>query len=477
MNACAFPNRLPRRDRRFFFAATVLLPMIAASHLLAFDQSTSRPTTSVAHKKAAGSESESPPHDRGLGFCILATKNAAKPAEFDEHVRSLRKRGPAAPVGDPRILRWFEVADPVAFLGVNKSDGIRPDDLAKQRILIHHHEGGYFVLGHVDAVHSLGMSAGPRGLSVADVRIEPRPVHRGRTVTLQLDRISSKRLETFTRSYRNREMGVIVDGMLISRFTNQQAITGRFAVMLPSREESERLVRRLKSDGTSPPPKKSPSRMASAYVGFRILARPDPANPNQFEPYIKRLAKRGPRSSSDGQTYRWFPIYNPAAYFNKPQIDKEFDLQKSDWPFIAGRYGDRYFVLAHVDREHSMSLERPDEDGGLKSVSIRKDPGGNPALSLELDDRAAENLHQLTRKNIGRSLTILIDDEAVMFGALMDPLRGSVIISGRFSRRRLEELQTRLTTGIGTRGKVSVDIPGADKPSADESKRRDQKED
>ncbi len=124
-----------------------------------------------------------------------------------------------------------------------------------------------------------------------------------------------------------------------------------------------------------------------------------------------------------------------------------------------------------------MSLERPDENGGLKSVSIRKDPGGNPALSLELDDRAAENLHQLTRKNIGRSLTILNDDEAVMFGALMDPLRGSVIISGRFSRRRLEELQTRLTTGIGTRGKASVDMPGADKPSADESKRRDQKED
>lgn len=451
-------------------ASVILLLALSSTYTVAFGQTTSRPAAPGKSNAAQSDSKVSEPYSRGLAYCILAEKNPAKPTEYDDQVSDLRKHGPIAPDGVSLSYRWFELGDPVAFLGINKSDGIRPDDLAKQRTLIQHHEGRYFVLGRIDPVHSLGMDTGPKGLSIADVRIESRPIHRRRTVTLQLDRIGSKRLETFTRSNRGRDIGVIVDGKAINHFTIEQPITGSFAIILPTPEEAERLVGRLKSDGNSSPPKQLPPEVAPAKVSFRILALPDPAKPNQFAPYTKRLAELGPKPSDDAQTFRWFPVYNPAAYFNEPKIDVEFDRKKSNWPMIAGRYRDRFFVLAHVDREHSMALGPADENGALRSVSIIKDVAGNPSLGLELDDRAAENLHQLTKNNIGRSLTILIDDEAVMSGALMDPLRESVIISGGFTRQRLEELQARLQAGVGTKERASNE-----KPTADRSKRAGKK--
>lgn len=180
---------------------------------------------------------------------------------------------------------------------------------------------------------------------------------------------------------------------------------------------------------------------------FRLLADQDPADPNALEEYSRNLAKRGPRRAP-GDRYAWFQIENPAYFFKSKNIEQEFERLKRSRGWWAERYGDKYYLLAHIDESKCLAQDRDGtKNWELKAALPDRDEQGKPAVSFELDSRGGSRFFKLTGENKNKQLCIFLDGMAVSSANIESAISTRGIIRGSFNIEEVQQLCQKLNAG------------------------------
>ncbi|MEO1990787.1 MAG: family 16 glycoside hydrolase [Pirellulales bacterium] len=70
---------------------------------------------------------------------------------------------------------------------------------------------------------------------------------------------------------------------------------------------------------------------------------------------------------------------------------------------------------------------------GLGYAAVVSDQDGNPVISLVLTPAGEKSLLAITTNNLGKRLAVMVDGEVLSAPRLVEPLRGRMIVTGRFS--------------------------------------------
>jgi len=182
---------------------------------------------------------------------------------------------------------------------------------------------------------------------------------------------------------------------------------------------------------------------------FRILAEPSPDNVTKYDQYRDELHERGPRPQ-EGDRYEWFPIDNPMAFFNLNTPDELRNFEpRSTQLFVADKREDTWYILAKRGESDGL-LHSPQGTGRpwrLKRAYARRDSSGRPAVAFELDPIGGELFGKLTANNIDKQLCIFVDDVAYSSARIQSRITTSGIITGEFSREKINYLVQTLEAG------------------------------
>ncbi|MHC4169331.1 MAG: SecDF P1 head subdomain-containing protein [Planctomycetota bacterium] len=169
---------------------------------------------------------------------------------------------------------------------------------------------------------------------------------------------------------------------------------------------------------------------------FRILPTTDDSevDRNLLATYVTRLGEEGPQRASDAM-YKWFVIEN-------------FDDWRRKQPgTVVAPFGGKHYVLASNRKDQTMLHSPGERSWKLERANPSTDAMGRRAVGFLLDDRGGDLLRNITGKNIGRPLCILLDDIAISAPNIEERLRKSSIISGSFTQMEVEEIADRLNAG------------------------------
>jgi hypothetical protein len=171
-------------------------------------------------------------------------------------------------------------------------------------------------------------------------------------------------------------------------------------------------------------------------IEFRVAAEPDPNTPSRWDAMRQRLRETGARRAA-GDTVGWFRIWRPVAFFNfataaelqnyRPEADRTYVIEK--------RHG-KYYVLAELGTQLGMPHD-PGWPWSVRKARLDRDEHKRWSVSLELDEAGADLFEQLTRSNVGRSLCVLVDGEAISAPSIRGPIRAHAQITGDFSLEKV----------------------------------------
>jgi len=120
--------------------------------------------------------------------------------------------------------------------------------------------------------------------------------------------------------------------------------------------------------------------------------------------YIEALKEKGPKYASDNK-FVWCEIEDIREW-------RAADDQRR--PSIFDQFGDKYYVLASNKKEEVMQHRGSGSDWKLTKASAGREPQtGRRAIDFVLDDRGGRMFGEITGKNIGRPLCILLDGIAI----------------------------------------------------------------
>ena len=181
---------------------------------------------------------------------------------------------------------------------------------------------------------------------------------------------------------------------------------------------------------------------------FRILAKPSPENATRFNDLRRKLKDEGPRTARDSE-FGWFRIDNPMSFLNLNSLREleQLDPATTPLPYVIGRRGSDWYVLAYLDRDHCMLQERGWPKWRLVSVRLTRDRLGRRAVGFTFDTVGGDLFGELTGKNIGESLCILVDDVAYSAATIQSRIRRNGIIEGDFSAEKLNYLIQTMQAG------------------------------
>lgn len=179
---------------------------------------------------------------------------------------------------------------------------------------------------------------------------------------------------------------------------------------------------------------------------FRILPQVDPNNPPKYDRYREQLAEKGSRISA-GDEYGWFEVEKPLSFWHLDKLeDFEEKTKLLDW-CIAGKFGDTYYVLAHLSPKRGL-LSTGRTRWSLKSASPRPDPEkGGYLVDFVLDERGGGQFEVLTRENQQKPLCILLDGVAISAPRIQSTIRTRGQISGDFTEAEVNYLAQTLNAG------------------------------
>lgn len=162
----------------------------------------------------------------------------------------------------------------------------------------------------------------------------------------------------------------------------------------------------------------------------------------------EQLRKAGPKAAR-GQDVGWFKVNKIESWVDT--VDGLEALRKSPAAFFAGRgliaeeYKGEYYVLAWDRRGLRLT-----EDDGTWSVS-RAFPGadqlGRPAIDFQMDALGADKLGELTGKNVGKNMAVILDDEIYTAPRLQSRISSSGQITGSFPQSEIEYIVRVLGAG------------------------------
>ncbi|MCK4752293.1 MAG: protein translocase subunit SecD [Planctomycetes bacterium] len=167
---------------------------------------------------------------------------------------------------------------------------------------------------------------------------------------------------------------------------------------------------------------------------FRILPTLDhpEVDPDEMLRYTEALKTKGPKYASDNK-YTWCEVENL----------EEWKLPNS----VLGQFGEKTYILASNKSTETM-LHTTDEKGWkLKNATPRQDEMGRRAIGFTLDERAGKMFFQVTGKNLGRPLCILLDGIAISAPNIKARIRTQGIITGSFTQVEVSDMVNKLNAG------------------------------
>jgi len=154
----------------------------------------------------------------------------------------------------------------------------------------------------------------------------------------------------------------------------------------------------------------------------------------EIERYRQALKERGPSDASDNR-YVWREIE---------------DIEKWGAPnTVIGQFGEKNYVLASNRQDETILHSAEAKDWKLEKSYPTTDQMGRRAIGFQLDDKGGALFYNVTRKNPGRPLCILLDDLAISAPAISKdrPIGSSGIITGSFTPTAISDMVNKLNAG------------------------------
>ena len=167
---------------------------------------------------------------------------------------------------------------------------------------------------------------------------------------------------------------------------------------------------------------------------FRILPTTDRTEltPDEINSFTELLKTKGPKYASDDR-YVWCEIES-ADNWRMPNS-------------IVAPFGDKHYVLASNRKDETM-LRGPEQgQWKLEKAAPSSDNMGRRAIGFKLDDRGGRLFANVTGKNIGRPLCILLDKIAISAPGIESRIRTQGIITGTFTQTEINDMVNKLNAG------------------------------
>ncbi len=167
---------------------------------------------------------------------------------------------------------------------------------------------------------------------------------------------------------------------------------------------------------------------------FRILPKPGDGKFSQDAAvgYVEALQTQGPKQASDNK-YVWCEIENI----------KEWGARDA----VVGVFAEKYYVLAGNQKDESMLQGAGTKPWRLKKAYPTTDRMGRRAIGFNHDEVASRLFHNVTSKNIGRPLCILLDGIAISAPNINTAILSSGVIEGSFTAIQIDDMVNKLNAG------------------------------
>ncbi len=169
---------------------------------------------------------------------------------------------------------------------------------------------------------------------------------------------------------------------------------------------------------------------------FRILpqeGRPE-LSPAEIARYKEALREKGPKSASDN-SYIWVQI----------EDIKDWNVGGS----VVEKFGEQYYTLASNRLDETMLHRAGSKEWKLQNSAPSTDDMGRRAIGFTLDIKGGNLFYNVTSKNGGRPLAIILDDVAISAPQINPerPIRDRGIITGSFSQTAVTDMVDKLNAG------------------------------
>ena len=176
---------------------------------------------------------------------------------------------------------------------------------------------------------------------------------------------------------------------------------------------------------------------------FRIIPTTNPdTNPKfdieELSAYVDSLKTKGPKFASDSK-HIWFEIENTT------QEELAGWIRATE--AVIGQFGEKYYVLASNQQDETMVHGAGENDWTLTKARPSTDQMGRRAIGFTLDERGGRLFGNVTGKNIGRPLCILLDGLAISAPNIQTKITTDGQITGSFSQEETEDMVSKLNAG------------------------------
>jgi SecD/SecF fusion protein len=165
----------------------------------------------------------------------------------------------------------------------------------------------------------------------------------------------------------------------------------------------------------------------SGILEFHILE----SNPQTVAAMTERLKTEGP-TQRQGDEARWV------------EMDREDELPK----YRTAEYGGKHWVLVSTKADEQMIHAPNAKPWGLAGARKDFDPKNNQAVvGFDFDLQGSNLFGDLTGRNIGRPLAIVLDDKLISAPNILSRIDGHGTISGQFSDQDIQYMVNTLNAG------------------------------
>jgi SecD/SecF fusion protein len=172
---------------------------------------------------------------------------------------------------------------------------------------------------------------------------------------------------------------------------------------------------------------------------YRILptqGHPD-VDMDQMSSYVERLKDKGPKTASDNN-YIWCEI---------EKIEEWRSVDAEQRPTIVAQFGDKYYVLASNKTNDTLLHNPTGKQWKLEKANPTSDNMGRRAIGFLLDEKGGILFSNVTGKNIGKPLCILLDGIAISAPNIETRIHRQGVITGSFDQTQVEDMVNKLNAG------------------------------
>ena len=184
----------------------------------------------------------------------------------------------------------------------------------------------------------------------------------------------------------------------------------------------------------------------SGVLEFRIAPEPT----EQLNMYRDQLREKGPNAGGD-RPYLWFPVDDVSTFAEKESdrraLEENPAMYWAGQRMVGEKYGDKHYVLLSNQKEERLSAA--EEGWRLDAAFADRDQEGFPAIAFRLNTVGGQLLGEMTEKNKGRLMTIVLDGRAVNAANIRSRIdtAGQISKGGGYSAKELDYMIRTLDAG------------------------------